>query len=277
MTRRSGYEITGSILAVACVIACGTTSQRPATEEANGLVIPPLGADAGNGAAVAEPTEPVDSRSALTMSTRDPRIARRHPRSRAVVLNEVQSLERLLDSASPAPMDRPAIRRRLAEAYNELAYTSSGGDAEHARDESIKHYTAIKDEHPHYPQIDEAYYYLGIAFELKGDLGNARRSYFELIQRTPQSKLVPLAYFAFGELFYVESASDPSRIDLADQAFKEVLKYPPPDNAIYPETLLRLGQIELRRQNDERAKALFDRLRHEFPSSAAAGLIPHEP
>jgi TolA-binding protein len=82
--------------------------------------------------------------------------------------------------------------------------------------------------------------------ELAGDLRNARRAYYELIKTSPQSKLIPLAYFAFGEMFFTEAASDPSKDQLALQAYAEVLKYPPPSNVVYAEAQRRVSEVKAR-------------------------------
>lgn len=263
---------------VACMLllaACGgSAAQRPRTEDSTPLVIPPLGPDAGSAPLATATSEPADTRSAVTIPARDPRLATRRPRSRAVLLTEVQGLERLLASRKPDALDRPQLRRRLAEAYNELAYTASGADAVRARDESIKHYVALRHDHPTYAQMDEVYYFLGLAYELQGNAPAARTWYLELIDKAPSSKLVPLAYFAFGELYFIESASDPVKNDFAVQAFTEVLKYPAQENPIYADALLRLGQTHLRRQDDSKAKSMFDRLRRDFPDSPATARIP---
>jgi tetratricopeptide (TPR) repeat protein len=81
--------------------------------------------------------------------------------------------------------------------------------------------------------MDEALYYLAYEYELGQDLMNARKSYFELIQKHPNSRYVPNAYLAFGEMFFEEAAKDPSKWDLAIQAYNEVIKFPPPDNKVY--------------------------------------------
>ena len=47
----------------------------------------------------------------------------------------------------------------------------------------------------------------------RSDLDNARKVYLELIQSWPQSKYIPNAYLAFGELFFNEAQGDPSKWD----------------------------------------------------------------
>jgi tetratricopeptide (TPR) repeat protein len=146
------------------------------------------------------------------------------PRSRALVVTETQALENLARTTAMNSPDRPALLRRLAENYVELRRTG----ARAASAKAIEHYTALVTSYPSYAQIDEAYYYLGLEYELTNDLSNARRTYYELIQRTPSSKYVPYAYYAFGELFSAEAKSDPSKWDLARQAYTEVIKFSSP-------------------------------------------------
>ena len=87
-------------------------------------------------------------------------------------------------------------------------------------------------------------YDAGLAAERGGDAPTARKTYFELIQKHPTSKLIPLAYLAFGELFSVEAESDPTKWELAKASYREVIKYPPPDNVAYFYALLRLGAAD---------------------------------
>ncbi len=259
----------------------GSSGGAPAASAESDLVIPPLANDAGKtpGLFGKEITtaevviDPYDTRSTL-MTERDPRLAKRRPRSRALVLTEVQQLERLLDTTKPSSPERGQLRRRIAEDYNELAQTSSGPDAARARSKSIEHYTGIVNETPSYALLDEVLYFRGLAFELNGDLKNARSSYYELIRRMPQSKLIPLAYFAFGEMFFGEAAADALKNELAKQAFSEVLKYPAADNPVFAEALLRLGQTYLRMKDDAEAKKMFDRLARDFAGSPAAAQLP---
>lgn len=91
---------------------------------------------------------------------------------------------------------------------------------------------------------DRALYDAALDAERAGDMTTARKSYFALIQGHPASKLVPLAYLAFGEMFAAEVPNDPTKRDLAKASYREVLKYPPPESSAYAYTWLRLGEIE---------------------------------
>jgi predicted Zn-dependent protease len=93
------------------------------------------------------------------------------------------------------------------------------------------------------PAGERESYAAAIAAERSGDLDTARRGYLKLIQTTPKSRFVPLTYLAFGELFFRDAATDPTKWELAEQSFVEVLKYPPPDNAAFAFASMRLGQV----------------------------------
>jgi hypothetical protein len=80
--------------------------------------------------------------------------------------------------------------------------------------------------------------------ELAGDYSQARRVYYDLITKFPSSPLLPYAYLAFAELFHEEAEKDPSKWELARQAYSEVMKYPPPRNQAFAYALHRLGLVD---------------------------------
>ena len=186
---------------------------------------------------------PVAATTTLAVPARDPRIAQSRQRARALVVTELQALENLFAATASTSPDRPALMRRLAEDYAELSRAGDGPLSTSAHRAALKYYELLVSEYPKYPQVDEAWYYAGLEHELAGNLPKARRAYFELIKTSPQSKLIPLAYFAFGEMFYAEAANDPSKDDLALQAYAEVLKYPPPGNVVYAEAQRRVIEV----------------------------------
>jgi tetratricopeptide (TPR) repeat protein len=123
------------------------------------------------------------------------------------------------------------------------------------------------------PQYDEA-----MRLEAAGDLMAARKAYFTIIQQQPASRYIPLVYLAFGESFAAEARNDPSKSELAKQAYREVTKYPPPDNQVYAYTTLRIGQLEA---GDDPAKALASFRRvletvRAFPSAPCTPLVTRE-
>ncbi len=187
------------------------------------------------------------------------RASRLTPRTRAVVVAEISHLENTFEDTPRDAVDRPALARHLAEDYGELESAAEREEAraesEHrevaagqaktivtrARTQAVKWYALLEKEHPNDPSLDEILFYLGYELQLGGEPDNARRVYFELVQKAPPSRYVPLAYLAFGELFSDEAASDPTRWDLAVQAYEQVAKYPPPENKAYGYACYKLG------------------------------------
>lgn len=201
-----------------------------------------------------EPTAPDDDpratgapTTALAVPARDPRLARGRQRARALIVTELQALENLFAATPSTSPDRPALVRRLAEDYAELSRSTDGPTSTSAHHGALRYYEMLVNEYPRSPQVDEAWYYAGLEYELAGNLPKARRAYFELIRTSPQSKLIPLAYFAFGEMFNAEAVSDPSKNDLAIAAYTEVLKYPPSGNPVYDDAQRRMGEVNARK------------------------------
>jgi tetratricopeptide (TPR) repeat protein len=101
----------------------------------------------------------------------------------------------------------------------------------------------MKKDYPSYSKIDEILYYLAYEYEQNKDLDHARAVYLELIEKAPNSPYIPNAYLAFGELFFVEAMGDPSKWELAAQAYKEVIKYKPPQNKVWGYAQYKLGYV----------------------------------
>ena len=78
---------------------------------------------------------------------------------------------------------------------------------------------------------------------VQGDGKSERETYLQLIQESPHSPYVPFAYFAFGELFKAEAQADATKAALAEEAYKEALKFPAPANRLFLVSRYRLGQI----------------------------------
>jgi len=160
-------------------------------------------------------------------SPRDPRASFLHHRIAALLDGEIQGLESLVASTPATSPDRAPLLRRLAEDYVELE-NARAMTAASSRQKAMDGYTKLLNEYPSYAQLDEVQYYLGLEAERDGDVSNARRDYFMLIQQRPASPLVPLAYLAFADLFFDEAKGDPSKWELAAQAYMKVISYPPP-------------------------------------------------
>ena len=184
------------------------------------------------------------------------------PRMRAMLITEIQGLEQLFRSTPRRAPDRVIIARRLAESYVELENAArrdqtraeidknrqeaakAGGVVVLARNKAIAYYDLIKRQYASYAKIDEVLYYLAYEYEQAKDLPNARKVYYELIQKAPTSKYIPSAYLAFGELFFGEAQSDPAKFTLAEQAYLEVIKYPPPDNKMFGYAHYKLAYVQ---------------------------------
>lgn len=205
---------------------------------------------------------------------RDERKSRLQARARALLATEISGLENLFSQTAKNAPDRVQLARRLAEDYVELesAAFRDKTQAEIDRDslkktnpqaagqkqatanqanaimlagrkKVVDYYTLIKTDYPQYGQIDEVLYYLAYEYEQANDTTNARKVYYELIQKKPDSKYIPNAYLAFGELFFNEAQGDPSKWDLAAQAYAEVIKFPPEKSKVYGYAWYKLAYV----------------------------------
>jgi TolA-binding protein len=233
----------------------------------------------------AAPPAPLDA-------VRDPRW--RSPRAVPLLIAEIQGLESWFATMPQADPNRPNLVRRLADGYAELE-AASLPDATRAktvpaaRKAATRHYELLARQytkwcaspHPSDPAkstgcADEALYYLGLEHERSGDLINARRAYFQLVQAWPQSRFIPSAYLAFGEMFLLEAATFSAALPLAEKSYLEVLKYPPPDNAVYGYAQFQLAQVRSKSGDPKGAAEAFKKAiswSRTYPSAVgAAGL-----
>lgn len=219
---------------------------------------------------------------------RDERKSRLQARQRALLFTEIQGIERLFANTPRNAADRVTLGRRLAEAYVELEAAAfrdkTNAEVERdnlkksnaqaagqkqalanqadqvmksARNQAIKYYSLVKTDYPDYAQLDEVLYYLAYEYEQAQDNATARKVYFELKDKRPNSKYIPNVYLAFGELFFNEAQGDPSKWDLAAQAYENVIKYPPPGNKIYGYAWYKLGYVAWNKGEFEKALNAF--------------------
>ena len=210
----------------------------------------------------------------MTAAQRDDRKNRLQARQRALLATEISGLENLYSSTPQNAPDRIQVLRRLAEDYVELESAAfrdktnaeiardaakknnpsaagqqqtlvqqAAGIMAKARSNAEKYYAVIDNEYPNYPQLDEVLYYLAYEYEQANDNANARRVYYELIQKRPNSKYIPNAYLAFGELFFNEAQGDPSKWSFARDAYVKVIGYPPPNNKVYGYAWYKLAYV----------------------------------
>lgn len=220
------------------------------------------------------PVAPAVDPPPLIDEARDLRRFSKSPRGVALVAAELQGLENLKSATATTAPDYPLLVRRLAEDYSELAYARAAqGDragASESRKKAIAEYSILTQSNIN--AADEVFYYLGYAYELERDLMNARKTYYALIQRNPTSKYIPYAYYAFGEVFFEEAKSDPTKWQLATQAFLETLKFS--TSNIQPWALLRIGQTYDAAGDHARAHQMWAKLKRDFPQSQAASQAP---
>ena len=205
-----------------------------------------------------KPKPPDESMSA---GQRDVRRAQAKDKTMKLLVSEIAQLEQLWKATSKSASDRPQLARRLAETYVELE-NAAFRDATEAdikkdadgvakakkvmdgsRQNAISKYKVIVNEYKDYPTLDEVLYYLAYEYEQAKDLDNARKVYFQLINDTPNSKYIPNAYLAFGELFFVEAQGDPSKFELARQSYAKVLEYPAATNKVWGYAQYKLGYV----------------------------------
>jgi len=217
--------------------------------------------------------KPGDLDALKEFAQRDTRQGKMKARARALLITEISGLERLYKQTPKGSADRPQLTLRLAEAYAELEQaavrdkitndiavqdavakkkdatklrqeiTKAKKMEDTARKSAIAYYKKMSAEFPTYSKLDEVLYYLAYEYEQAGDLQNARKTYFELIEKAPKSAYVPNAYLAFGELFFQEASADPSKWPLAEAAYMEVLKSPPPKNKLYGYARYKLAYV----------------------------------
>jgi TolA-binding protein len=157
------------------------------------------------------------------------------------VQNEVKAQE--LRSKKP---DQAAKHKDKAEKAKKIIKV--------ARDAAIKHYGTLKTDYAKYCEtpdakpgyrgcIDEVLYYLAYEYEQAGDFDNARKAYLQLTENFKDSRFVPNAFLAFGELFFTEAQGDPSKWEVAGNFYREVLKYDPPENKLWGYAAYKLGYV----------------------------------
>ncbi|MCA9585436.1 MAG: tetratricopeptide repeat protein [Myxococcales bacterium] len=222
---------------------------------------------------------------------RDERKSRLAARQRALLVTEIQGIERLFERTKKNAPDRVQLARRLAEDYVELEaaafrdkttaeikrdevkkknpaqagqFQTSANQADAvmkaARKKAIQSYTLLINDYPNYGQLDEVLYYLAYEYEQASDLKNARSVYYDLIKKRPDSKYIPNAYLAFGELFFNEAQGDPSKWDLSAQAYTEVVKYPPPQNKVLGYARYKLAYVFWNKGEFDKALSEFKKV-----------------
>lgn len=226
------------------LVACGSENPPATTPSEPGsaqqLVIPPMDAGAAPPLVIASSSAsspPVDdhpdSVDDYTVA-RDPRL-KSGTRASRVIIAELQGFDSELASMASNSPARPDLLKKMMDSYAELARAAGAGTptANTALNSAISRSTLLVTTYPNYSRLDEVRYNQGLAFEQAQKTMDARKSFYELIKTRPDSKFIGCAYFAFGEMFHEETKSDPSKADLAKQAYLEVIKFPAPANSCF--------------------------------------------
>jgi tetratricopeptide (TPR) repeat protein len=171
----------------------------------------------------------------------------------------IPAMEQLLAATDRRSPDRAAILWRLAEAYAAVAASADriGPDGEararRARRRAIDHYRTLAADHPRFCAGsnrgcgDEVLFYLAYELERAKERGEAQKAYWEIIKGWPQSRHLPDAYLGLAEAFFDEGQGDPSKLAAAEQAYQEVLRFPPPGNKLVGYAHYKLGYVRWNR------------------------------
>jgi len=159
--------------------------------------------------------------------------------------------------------DWPQIAERVGQGYGELALAeTTDGHRDAAKDahqKAVDNYASLAREAPSYRRLDEVLYAMGTEKLALGDRAGARKAWFELIKNNPRSKLVPHVYLGFADMFFDEAATEPHKLQLAKQAYREVLKYPPPSNQAWGYASYKLGWVHFNLGELPEALAAFQK------------------
>ncbi len=148
---------------------------------------------------------------------------------------------------------RRAKKRKKAAKYKKKA-VSARKVIKRARKRAIKYYGRLKSQYPNWCQFpkaakgkrgctDEVLYYLAYEHEQDGNLKEAQKAYVELTENWKDSRFVPNAYLAFGELFFQQAQGDPKMWPVAENFYKDVLKYKAPENKLWGYAAYKLGYV----------------------------------
>ncbi len=289
--------LAASLLLAACDTGTGAYLKAP-DQPADPDAIPPAASSAGPSQAVAVAVSPAKTAGVHPRLFRDARRSSILPRPAVLLIVEIQQLETLFGATDLQSRDRPMLLRRLAEDYHELGSASSTGmagtqtaTARKAREEAIRNYTLLVRDYsgapssdfptsppPAYPLLDEVDYFLAYEYEQSGDAANARRCYYDLIVKMPSSKYISGAYLAFGEMFFDEAQADPSKWEIAKQAYLKTIAYPPPDNRVYGYAWYQLGHVFANVSESPQALNAFKKtvdFANSFPQLPGSDALAH--
>jgi tol-pal system protein YbgF len=105
-------------------------------------------------------------------------------------------------------------------------------------DDAIKGFRSMLGQYPQGNYADNAWYWMGESYHVKGDDGSALKSYQSLLQQFPASPKVPDALFKTGVIYQSQQKLEPAR-----EAYQKVLKQYP-SSATATQARARLAQLQ---------------------------------
>lgn len=133
---------------------------------------------------------------------------------------------------APAPVAPPAAPAPTAAgasaaADEEAIYLKAFDQLKAAKyDDAIHGFRAMLEKYPHGNYSDNAWYWMGECYHIKGDAANALKSYQALLQSSPASPKVPDALLKTGVIYEEQQKSAQAR-----ETYQRVIKQYPTSNA----------------------------------------------
>ncbi|MEM9691334.1 MAG: hypothetical protein AAGA56_02210, partial [Myxococcota bacterium] len=248
------------------------------------------------------PLKPITKKAGLEgYGLRDDRGSSR--RSRRLLVAEIVNVEQLYRTTKKRSDDRPRLLRRLAEGFVELEASAFRDQTEaetaaraarskvtrnqlrkkareaakvavNARKKAISYYRKWVRDYPKWCQYpskpegqrsctDEVLYYLAYEYERAREFDKARRVYLQLVEHWKGSRFLPYAYLAFGELFFSEAQSDPTRWSAAEKAYRKVLSFPRASNKLWGYAAYKKAYVHWNRGDyDDAVKGFTDVIKY---------------
>ncbi len=184
----------------------------------------------------------------------------RQARAESLLVREIELTERLFQRTPQSDPRRPDILFRLAEDYVEMQQGATAGargldepifqaqkaknaakvqqlqrqQQEHEqrvtryRQEAIRQYARLVQQHPNYASMDQVLFYLAFALEELQQFDRAREVYYRLIKAYPTSRFIPNALLSFAEYYFAGGDMNSAR-----QFYDRVLSFGIENNQVY--------------------------------------------
>lgn len=198
-------------------------------------------------------------------------------RAEDLLRREIELTARVAQRTPASNPQRPDILLRLAEDYFELQQvytarvrgadqgiyeacerdhnqarcrelrqqqTAAEGQVTTARENAIRAYAQLVQDHPNFRRMDEVLFSLGYALEEMRQFDRARQVYYRLIKGFPQSRFIPNAYLSFAEYFFGQS-----QMSEALQFYQKVTEIPAARNPVYGYAVYKQAWVQYNLQD----------------------------